>query len=399
MKNITPQEDLPIWQKEALFPVKPDSFPYGYMTYKGNAVGTQTISELKQAFYKEQDRVYGAWRPEQKRVMPVAEVTELLDELRPKRIHDSAANLKSSRLIVIIFLGVLGFIGLRGFQNFGWKFYEDQSFAMVGIMAVMFGFSPFYEAWKSHRAAKNLSVKTLAEEAREVRFEVWMSRQKGFFTRVLCFILVGISIVQVMKGGQNGGGFHKTAELAGLKNKLDLNGEYWRLWTAPFLHGGLIHIFFNASGLWYLGKRVEVLAKWPHFLMAFISSALFGSFCSIHFLPRGVEGIGASGGIMGLLGFLLTFELMHPKLSPKPARRRLIAAIGIMFIIGLVGVSFIDNAAHAGGLLAGATYAILTFQKSDSAKRPELHNVDWILGIGALALIIWSILLTYSKIA
>lgn len=393
MRDVTPEAELPIWQQEALFPEKPPGAAYGYVTFKGERVSKESMEELRLAFSQEEGRVYGVWIPERPRVIPVAEAPELLPELKPRRLKEAEERLKSSRTFAVIVAGILVFQAIPAVRHLGWKFYESQAFGMMAIMAVIFGFQPFYEAWKKYKTAQNLGPETLGEEAREMRFEIWMSRQKAPFTKVLTLLIVGLSLVQIMQGG-----FHEATGKAGLLRKEDLNGETWRLWTAPFLHGGLVHILFNGAALWYLGKRVEVLAKWAHMLMVFISSALIGSFCSIHFLPEGTPGVGASGGIMGLLGFLLTFELRHPRLAPKPARRRLIASIVLMFVIGFIGVSFIDNAAHAGGLIAGVIYAVVAFAKSDSARRPEMEYTDWVIGVGSLIMIAWCLFFTYSKI-
>lgn len=401
MRDITPPNDeLPVWQREALYAEKPAHTPYGYLTYNGKAVGARSISELKTLFKTETNSIGAVWVPERPRFVPVAEVPALLDELKPKRIDSSLEALKSVKGKLSLMLLVLGGICIMSFMQYGLRFYNAQLVGIGMIATLMFGLSPYYEAWKSHRSAKNLSPETLKEEALEIRFDLWMSKQKVFFTKALTIILIGLAVYQLTKNTAHADGFTNTSRMAGLLNISQLpKSEYWRIWTAPFLHGGVIHIFFNASALWYLGKRVEVLAKWPHFLMAFLMSAIIGSYCSIHFLPLNTPGIGASGGIMGLLGFLLTFELLHPKLAPKPARRRLIAAIVMMAVIGVAGVKFIDNAAHAGGLIAGAGYCLLAFGKSTSAHRPKVVGYDRFLGYASLILIAWSILLTYSKIS
>ena len=83
---------------------------------------------------------------------------------------------------------------------------------------------------------------------------------------------------------------------------------------------------------------------------------------------------------MGLLGFMLVFEALHKNLVPRPARRRLLAGLVLMGIMGVLGMSFIDNAAHAGGLLAGMVYAAIVFPSSLTSGRPRAEGKDRLVG-------------------
>ena len=95
---------------------------------------------------------------------------------------------------------------------------------------------------------------------------------------------------------------------------------------------------------------------------------------------------------MGLLGFLLVFETLHVRLVPRPTRRRLGAALLVTFVIGFIGYRFIDNFAHAGGLVAGVLYAGIVFPKSRSARRPRANRADIFAGGVALAVLTGSAL-------
>lgn len=91
---------------------------------------------------------------------------------------------------------------------------------------------------------------------------------------------------------------------------------------------------------------------------------------------------------MGMLGFLLVFETRHAKLVPRSARRRLIAALVGTALIGVIGVRFIDNAAHAGGLVAGMVYAFIVFPRSSSVFRPQASAVDRLVALLCFATLI-----------
>ena len=147
----------------------------------------------------------------------------------------------------------------------------------------------------------------------------------------------------------------------------------------------------NAAALLYLGKRLEVFARWPHVPLVFLFSACIGGEASARFVSATT--IGASGGLMGWLGFLLVFESLHSRLVPRSSRRRLVAGVLLTGLVGLIGYRFIDNAAHAGGLVAGMLYALIVFPKSASPNRPNTTVTDRIAGIAALGILIAATLL------
>ena len=183
---------------------------------------------------------------------------------------------------------------------------------------------------------------------------------------------------------------------AGLVKERYFQSEWWRLLTAPFLHGNLVHFMMNAAALIYLGRRVEVFARWPHLPMVFLFAACIGGEASARFMHA--TSIGASGGLMGWLGFLLVFESLHGRLVPRRARRRLLAGVLLTGIIGLVGYRFIDNAAHLGGLLAGMVYAVIVFPKSSSPNRPNSTITDRITGSVAMGVLVLSAFYAAFKI-
>jgi membrane associated rhomboid family serine protease len=168
------------------------------------------------------------------------------------------------------------------------------------------------------------------------------------------------------------------------------------LFTAPLLHGNLVHFLMNAAALLYLGKRMEVFARWPHVPLVFLFAACVGGEASARFLTA--PSVGASGGLMGWLGFLLVFEWLHRRLVPRAATRRLLAGVVLTALIGVIGFRFIDNAAHAGGLLAGMLYAVIVFPKSSSPQRPASTVTDRIAGGLAFAAIAASALFAIVRV-
>ena len=134
-----------------------------------------------------------------------------------------------------------------------------------------------------------------------------------------------------------------------------ISGEWWRLVTYMFLHGGLLHIFFNMWCLWDLGSLCESLyGRWTYAAIYFITG-IAGGMASVAWEPR-VLSVGASGAIFGLAGALIASfylgEFSLPKVAIGGTLRSLIVfAVFNLFLGGLFPGT--DNACHIGGLVSG----------------------------------------------
>jgi rhomboid protease GluP len=126
-------------------------------------------------------------------------------------------------------------------------------------------------------------------------------------------------------------------------------GQWWRLVTAIFLHGGLMHIGFNLLCLVDLGPTVESLFKTPKFIVMYLATGVFGFFVSYTLRPG--NSVGASGAILGLIGVLIGVSFHHGSMG-RELRSQLWKWVIYIAILGFV-MSGTDNAAHAGGLAAG----------------------------------------------
>src|SRR5436190_13468431 len=132
-----------------------------------------------------------------------------------------------------------------------------------------------------------------------------------------------------------------------------LHGEWWRLVTSMFLHGGLLHLALNGWALYQLAGLFEIWLGSARLLLVYFVSGIAGSLASA--LISGVPSVGASGAIFGLLGALISFLLRrHEDLTPQ-AKSLLMQLVGWAVINVVFGFSVkgIDNAAHLGGAAAG----------------------------------------------
>jgi rhomboid protease GluP len=158
-------------------------------------------------------------------------------------------------------------------------------------------------------------------------------------------------VVETLAGGST-----QTEVLVRLGAKvtpLIAEGEYWRLFTAMFLHIGILHLAFNGYALLAIGTELERLFGWPRFLALYLLSGLFGTVASYAFSYR--VAAGASGAIFGLIGALAAFFVLHRERLGAWGRARLgniLFLIAINLFLGFTQRG-IDNLAHLGGLLSG----------------------------------------------
>jgi rhomboid protease GluP len=165
---------------------------------------------------------------------------------------------------------------------------------------------------------------------------------------------------------------------------LMVGGEWWRLVTAMFLHGGLLHIGFNMWVLVDLGPEVESLFSIQKYIVLYLVTGVFGYIVSFFWSPFGLS-IGASGAIVGLIGILIGASYHHGQLG-KSYRSELwkwvIYIVALMLIPGLG----IDNAAHFGGLAAGLVLGYLIPEGEPQTRAGEnLWNTLAILSVIVIA--------------
>jgi membrane associated rhomboid family serine protease/Flp pilus assembly protein TadD len=140
-----------------------------------------------------------------------------------------------------------------------------------------------------------------------------------------------------------------------------LSGDWWRLVTYMFLHGGLMHIFFNMWCLWDLGRLCESLyGRWTYGAI-YLITGVAGGLASVGWNP-GVLSVGASGAIFGLAGALIASfylgEFSLPRVAISGTLRSLVVFAVFNIVIGQV-IGGVDNACHIGGLVSGLALGAL----------------------------------------
>jgi len=160
-----------------------------------------------------------------------------------------------------------------------------------------------------------------------------------------------------------------------------LDNEYYRLFTATFLHENLLHIGFNMLVLWMLGPQLEALLGHVRFTVLYLVAGLGGSVASFWFSSPNIVGIGASGAIFGLMGaYVVVGRALRADIS------QVLGLIAINVVIGFVGGG-IDWRAHLGGLVTGALVAAI-FAYAPTTQRVLWQVVGVVVVVVALGVLI-----------
>jgi membrane associated rhomboid family serine protease len=211
-------------------------------------------------------------------------------------------------------------------------------------------------------------------------------------TSALLVAIVGMYLVEIVVGGA-GSLFQgpTTAQLVRLGAAVPVypsatgvvgiaEGQYWRLFTAMFLHAGLIHLAFNAYALWIFGSLMEEEMGRLRFLTTYLLTGLFGGAFSYAFASFTTSGgqivlpaasVGASGAIFGIFGAFVAFNWRRRHSALGAARLR--TAVILILLNAFIGVGSggaIDWHAHLGGFLAGLVlgFAAEGFGRARSAR-------------------------------
>ena len=137
--------------------------------------------------------------------------------------------------------------------------------------------------------------------------------------------------------------------------------QWWRLITAGFLHGGLLHIMMNGWVLMDLGAQVEMVYGPARMIVLYVVTTAAGFLLSAIWSP--VLSIGASAALFGFIGAMIALGVANPSSAGRMIKdlytRWAIYGLAYGFIpvvLGWFGIRLgfgLDNAAHIGGLASG----------------------------------------------
>ncbi|HEV2762901.1 MAG TPA: rhomboid family intramembrane serine protease [Pyrinomonadaceae bacterium] len=237
------------------------------------------------------------------------------------------------------------------------------------------------------------------------------------FTFVFIVANIFVYLLMFFSGGASDGVL--IAYGAKVNSLIREGGEWWRFVTPVFLHVNVpgfdpMHLLVNMYSLFMLGPYVEKLYGSARFVFFWIATGVAGVAASYfassyqaeegflsRFLFRGGDGpsAGASGALFGLVGVLFVFGIKFRHELPEEFKRAfgtgMLPTILINLFIGFA-VPMIDNAAHLGGLLAGALLALLVGYKRPGERAGVAHA--WhAVQVACLALVVVSFFLVWRN--
>lgn len=170
---------------------------------------------------------------------------------------------------------------------------------------------------------------------------------------------------------------------------IDAYGRWWTLISASFLHGGILHIFFNMMALRQLAPFVLEEFGFYRFAILYVWTGVAGFFLS--YLAGIPFTIGASASLCGLIGAILYYGKSRGGHYGQQIYRQ---AMGWVAGLALFGLFFpgINNWAHGGGILSGILIAFLTGyrdQRPETLRYRLLGQASWLLTAAAL---LWALL-------
>lgn len=172
------------------------------------------------------------------------------------------------------------------------------------------------------------------------------------------------------------------------------HGEWWTLFTAIYLHGGVLHILFNVLWIRQLGPAVEELYGPARFFVIFTVSGVAG-FVVSNFLGIPFT-VGASGSIFGLLGAMVAFGRRRGGVFGAMVLRQYGQWALLLFVLGFF-MSGVNNLAHAGGFVGGLAAGLVL----SLAERRAETTLDHLMagGSGALTALAFALALYTAFLA
>lgn len=327
---------------------------YGYLAEEGLVASTR---DALLARARARQALPLVWTPDDPYLAWPEEVPELFEAMRE-------AEREGRRKGVWLPLGVFVVMAVLALQSGSMR----SAAYMFAILALVWAGVRIHAAFRSG----DITPEDVRGDAEMGLHGAWLRERPAHWTRWISGLLIAVGLAQVAVG------IPESVALAGLDKDAARAGQWWRLFTATLLHGGALHFFFNFTALQSIGRLMENHAHRIFLPLVFLVTALTGSVASL-LLTEGTS-VGASGGLMGLIGFLAVLGYARRRVVPAGFARMMVMDIALVGIIGLLGAAFIDNAGHAGGLVGGAVLGALLIPRDDRAP-----GVGWGPGVGVRA--------------
>lgn len=300
----------------------------------------QIEAELRSQSSEEKSPLHWVEMPGSPRVVHVSEVSELWDAQKERDFRHTQETIHRNRVIALLTVGASVIL-----IAFGAPLQAPIVLLVFGIQSA----ETWFDAVNARRRLRRNPSDYFHRCSREIRYSLWVhSIRASALWRTWSLSATWI----VLFGIQAVAGLDSSIARAGLVKPRVWQGEVWRLLTGAMLHGNVWHIWMNATSGIMLALLIERTAHRHVLLPLWLLGALGGSLSSLVFFPEATS-VGASGGLMGFVGFLAVLGWKRKHLLPPQFAANIFRSVGFMAVFGLLAWSVIDNAAHLGGLLTG----------------------------------------------
>lgn len=164
--------------------------------------------------------------------------------------------------------------------------------------------------------------------------------------------------------------------------------KLWTLFTSMFAHADLLHLGFNCYWCWRLGGEIERELPRLHFLILIVGSTIGGSLAEL--ATSGQTGIGMSGMIYGLFGFMLVTQNQHPvfrRTLDAGTIRLLTGWLLVCFALDASGIMPVANFAHLGGLITGLLAGLASHE---GPRRKTAKLLLSLVSVAGLVSLLWA---------
>ena len=209
-------------------------------------------------------------------------------------------------------------------------------------------------------------------------------------TKTLIAINVAVFLVSIAQGSGALAPANDFIDRWALNGFAVADGEWWRLLTGAFLHASIIHIAFNMLMLWWFGQALEAALGRGRFIGVYLVSALAGSAGALLLTDPGVDTVGASGAVFGILGAGLVLERRQIYVFGGGAL--FVVVLNVVFTFAVANISI---GGHLGGL-AGGMLAVLAL--SAAGRHPVYGRIDPLTVLSLLGLAAASVLVVYLRV-
>lgn len=259
-------------------------------------------------------------------------------------------------------------------------------FFLIGVFFVLAGFWGLYEA-----SRVKVEDVILTREAQE--FLTQAINVKPTYTYIILICVISVFFFQLADVVDGEGNFRAFFVAGLVKADVIQKHEYWRILTSAFLHGGLLHIYFNSQAFYGFASLIEAFSNKARMAITFLLSIVGGGLMSTFFLPEGIS-VGASGGIMGLMGYLAIYGFRRKHHLPPHFLRTIVVNIAFVLAFGMVAYRVVDNFAHIGGFVTGFLYGLLTVPRNACDDPRKIGALTEAAGMIAMGILVFFALLT-----